>query len=751
MKKIFTALFLISLIPAVTAQTSFNSSGWQLWNSRDAVPSRGEQKIVPEKASIFYIHTGSLKSRLFSLGSSPEEAEILELPAPDGSLKEFLIREQSCMEPALAAKYPEIKTFTGYQKGNPLATVRLDYTVFGFHAMVLDGNQTYFIDPYSTENDGFYICYKKSDYTKPLEMAMSCHVSDEFSPLEGAIEWQSSGKKGAQYKTHGSMMRTFRLALACTGEYAKAVAGNNPSKAAVLSQMVTTINRVNSVYNRELSVHLNLIAHNDTLIFLDPATDPYNNTASSAEFNNNQKTLDTLIGNANFDIGHLFSTSGGGVATLASVCKPTKARGLTGLPNPVGDPFDIDYVCHEIGHQFGANHTFNANSGSCNGNGARSSAYEPGGGSTIMAYAGICTGNNLQAHSDAYFHARSLMEINRFLTSPVGATCADSFATGNNPPVIPSFTQSYVIPFGTPFELTAPAAIDQDNDTLTYCWEQWNLGDFRKNWNDTYSEGPLFRSFMPDTSRTRVFPKIEKLVAGITAYLGEKLPDSARELTFRLTVRDVYNGSGSFNFPDDSIKINVVKNSPVPFSVTAPAGGQSWVGGTQNTITWNVANTDLLPVSCANVDIYLSEDGGFTYPHLIVANTPNDGSETVTVPNITSTNQARIKVKASNNVFFNISPADFSIVHNTSGVNSLTWQQQIEVFPVPATDVLSIRTQNNMRLEIHITNITGQEIFNGKMLKQLNIPVKQWAKGVYYLHLTDPVSREKLVRPLMIR
>ncbi|HTM66428.1 MAG TPA: zinc-dependent metalloprotease family protein [Flavipsychrobacter sp.] len=748
MKKVFFTLLFTYCATQLLAQIAWQGQAWQKWSG--SVPAKGTRAmVVPQKEDI-YMLSSSLKSQLSSLPSNAEEGQVIALPSPDGTFRSFKAWKETTMEEGLANKYPQIETFSGVATDDPTTTVKMDYTVFGFHAMVSNGKTTYLIDPYSNEDDGFYTCYYKHDFKKPANLMMPCGVDDGIREIGEALQLTDNGLPAIRLRINGTVKRTFRLALACTGEYAVAVAGANPTKAAVLSQMVTSMNRVNQVYERELGVHMNLIANEDTLIFLDGVTDPYANNNGGSMLSQNQTTVNSRIGSANYDIGHVFSTGGGGIAILGCVCNNfSKAKGVTGQSMPVGDPFDIDYVAHEMGHQFGADHTFNANTGSCSGNGEPTQAYEPGSGTTIMAYAGICGGgNDFQQHSDDYFHAISLLRINTLLTG--SATCGTSIASGNTPPVVAPFNDSFIIPANTPFEITAPQAQDIDHDTLTYCWEEWDLGDFAASWNNIRLYGPIFRSFPPDTGRTRTFPNMAKLVAGITNYPGEKLPDTARSLNFRLTIRDIFNGTGTFNSPEDLIHVDVVvPPSSNGFEVTAPATQVNWGGNTNNTITWDVAGTDLLPVNCPTVDIYLSDDGGMTYPYLLKSNTPNDGSESVLIPNLVTTNQARIKVKASNNIFFNINPVDFTITH-TSGIQQISWHNDVNIFPVPASKTLHITSTNNMKYEVQITNVVGQKLFLKLFSKQLEIPVENFADGVYYLQMTDAVSGEKLVRPIVI-
>jgi hypothetical protein len=453
---------------------------------------------------------------------------------------------------------------------------------------------------------------------------------------------------------NGTQMRTYRLALAATGEYTAFYGG---TVAGALAGMVTTMNRVNSIYERDLAVHMNLVANDNLLIYTDAATDPYTNRDGVAMLSQNQTNLTNIIGTGNYDIGHVFSTGGGGVAYLGVVCASTlKARGVTGLSAPVGDAFDVDYVAHEMGHQFGGNHTFNGSTSNCGGgNRNAGTAYEPGSGSTIMGYAGICGAEDLQPHSDDYFHAGNQAEMITFLTSGGGSTCGVVTSTGNTVPTA-SAGPDFTIPANTPFSLTA-FSIDgyPNNPTLTYAWEEFDLGAASPPNTDDGSR-PIFRSFPPASSPTRTFPRLSSLVSN-TLPLGESLPTTNRAMTFRVTVRDNAAGGGATNSDDMVLSVTTAAG---PFVVTAPNTAVTWPRGTSQAVTWNVANTSAAPVSTASVKITLSTDGGLTYPTVLAASTPNNGSATITVPNVVTT-MARVRVEAIGNVFFDISNVNFTI------------------------------------------------------------------------------------------
>lgn len=661
--------------------------------------------IQPEKFLTYTLDVAGMKSYFNSVpelkdGDFKDKAPIIVLPMPDGTKAKFRIWKSSVMAPELAQKFPQLVTFTGQGVDDKYATLKLDFTELGFHAQiksVVTGDL--YIDPYAKNDINNYIIYKKADLIN--KNPRICETKDDALELE---------KKNAQKTVTpsvGTQIRIFRFVVACTGEYAQAATGlSSPSLAQTLSAIVTSVNRVNGVYEQELAVRLVLVANETSVIFTNPATDPFNgNDDANVLIDESQDQIDAIIGTANYDIGHTFSTGGGGLAGLGVICNASgKASGITGSPNPVGDPYDIDYVAHEVGHQFGGPHTFNATTVNCGGgNRSGANAVEPGSGITIMAYAGICgSTNNLAANSIAIFHTRSFQSIT---TKVQSTTCQVTTPVPNTAPVV-NAGNNYTIPKSTPFKLTG-SATDAENGGLTYCWEQNDIGP-AGNWNAPTGNAPLFRSFLPVTVPYRYFPKITDVINN-TLTKGEILPSYGRTMEFRLTVRD--NNAGCAGVANDDASITVDGNSG-PFTVTAPTTAVNWSGNTTQAITWNVANTTAAPVSCANVSILLSTDGGLTYPTTIVASTPNDGSEVVTIPNV-STTQARIMVAGVGNVFYNINPVNFTITQVLAVDEANGDKDVFVVYPNPSKGLLNIKfgKQNNI-YDIAIHDVSGRLVFS---------------------------------------
>lgn len=576
----------------------------------------------------------------------------IDLPLPDNSFATFKIVQSPVMAEELQIKYPQIRTYLGQGISNKAFGVRFDVTPAGFHAIIFSNSGTVYIDPYSIGETRYYISYYKKDYTPTEdELNFECNLLGEDSEFGEHIRNLVQNNPDVLI---GPQLRTYRTAIAATGEYTIFHGG---TVAQGLAAVVTALNRVTGVYENEVGVRMQLIPNNDLIIYTNPNTDPYTNNDGFAMLSQNQTNLDAVIGNANYDIGHVFSTGGGGVAYLGVVCTAGwKARGVTGLPNPIGDPFYIDYVAHEMGHQYGGNHSFNGNAGACaGGNRNPATAYEPGSGSTIMAYAGICAPQNLQNNSDDYFHNISFVEIVNYTNNGNGNSCPVITATGNNEPTVSVPPGGFTIPISTPFILTGSGS-DPDGDTLTYCWEEWDLGPAGHP-NSPSGNAPIFRSFESVEVPYRYFPKLSNILSN-TQTIGEILPTYTRTLNFRLTVRDNRVGGGGVNYTQMST-INVT-NTAGPFLVTQPNTAVIWQGNTIQTVTWNVANTSVAPVNVTEVNILLSTDGGNNFTEVLASNTPNDGSEDVFLPNLPTTT-ARIKVEAVGNVFFDLSNANFTI------------------------------------------------------------------------------------------
>ena len=819
----------------------------------------------------------------------------ISLPHPDGGYQRFTLIESSIMEPELAARHPEIKTYKGQGIDDPNATMRMDVTPMGLHASVRSPRGGYYVDPYYKDDDSVYASYSRADLinehgplvegdTGEAQLILSRSFYKEgdtvevrgagFAPgasvdltlrgegdgavlqtltatadKDGAItvalqpgasgSFEVTASSGATSSAAafqvidaaaspdavaGGQLRTYRLALVTDPSYATYFGG----PANVTAAKVTLINRVTQVYEDETSIRLVLINATDRLNLNTAAemtgangpcggsacyTAAQSTSCSSSTLTRNRVVTGLLAGAGNFDVGHIgLGVNGGGIASLGVVGLNGKSQGCTGIPTPVGDFFAVDYVAHELGHQFAGNHTFNgvvSNCASTNRNPGTS--VEVGSGSSIMAYAGICGSDNLQNHSDPYWSQRSFDEItahtsaaestlnevqmgvltgystngqqfrigyNGNLSAPIvrgtnftvagikaaiegiagwpaggtvtastvgdtaftltfGGTLAGQdvatltltgcsagcsgyinditagglstrrgsvAATGNMAPNVEVPTQ-YTIPVRTPFALTG-AATDTDGDPVTYMWEQNDRGAATGTGliSNTKLNGPLFRQFgtravvtsagtleygSPGENHTtgnptRVFPDMAQILANNTnaetgacptasatptaaqidcfseylptaAYVGfagvNALPPS---LNFKLTARD---GRGGINSASTKL---VLAPAAGPFLVTSPNTAVTLAAGTVQNVTWSVANTNVAPVSTANVKITLSVDGGKTWPYVLAASVPNSGSASVSLP-AAGTSAARIKIEAIDNVFFDVSNADFTI------------------------------------------------------------------------------------------
>ncbi|HEX8494704.1 MAG TPA: zinc-dependent metalloprotease family protein [Pyrinomonadaceae bacterium] len=703
------AVLLAALVSSLTGSgsaqqtTTLNAGMWKDVKE-SAITLKGVRVITPRIYRTVQLNKTALKqvlalAPLEFTAAAKTTSTVLSVPMPDGTFGRFRVEDSPIMEPALAARFPNIKTYRGQGIDDPTATARFDLTPAGFHAIILSSKDTIYVDPYAKGDTINHISYFKRDL--PRGPRYECRVGDfdsaaSGSPLPGA-------NVAAAITPHAGTLRTYRLALAVTGEYtmyhSELLDSDEVKKQKAFAALVTTQNRVNGIYEREVSVRMILVEDELEIVYTNPAADPYvADPLGVGMLVENQVNLDAPepagpIGEGNYDIGHVMSTGFGGVAFLESVCdrgNPNipgdgfNAGGFTGLDAPEGDAFDVDFVAHEMGHQFGGNHTFNGSEGSCSGNAEGPAAMEPGSGTTIQAYAGICGSQDLQPHSDAYFHTKSLEEIIAFthgsgFSGGNGDQCSVKTTVNNNAPMV-NAGADYTIPKNTPFALTASGS-DPDGDAITYAWEEYDTGPAAPPDSDADGQArPIFRSYTPTTNPSRTFPSLRYILENENTppqtydcgrktsplvgdpqpdpcLTGEVLPQITRTMKFMVTVRD--NRAAGGGVSSDMAQVNV-RDTSGPFVVTAPNTNVSWPSNSSQTVTWDVADTNVAPVSAVNVKISLSVDGGNTFPFVLAASTPNDGAEAVNLPS-TATDKARIKVEAVDNIFFDISNASFTI------------------------------------------------------------------------------------------
>jgi gliding motility-associated-like protein len=617
------------------------------------------RKVVPKQEKVFRLDLAALKSKLTNCQSRRERrlqfknAPVLSFPNQKGVLVPYRIFQTAVLRPELQQKYPDIKSYIGKATDGSHARIYFSVSPLGVNGLVyLKTGKSYYLDPY-TKDAQTYAIYSKEDllhngYTR------ECKLRNLERP---SLQKKAKALRNTSFSMDGKL-RTFRLALVCTGEYAQfhlqdQNIPNNATVAAkkevVLAAMHATMTRVNALFERDVAVTMQLVDNETPLIFLDPVTDDLTNGNDIKMLGESQKICDSVIGNSNYDIGHVFSFGNSGIADLVSVCTSRKAQGVSGSEVPKGDGFDVDFVAHEMGHQFGATHTFN---NSCEENREDNSAVEPGSGSTIMAYAGICS-PNIQTNSDSYFHGVSIAQMYNQITLGT-STCAVQTDLGNLA-LTAAAGANYSIPKSTPFVLEGTASGLGENGT--YSWEQTDIEDADMPPFATNTGGPLFRSLPPKEVPQRYFPASETVASGSLGSTWEQLPSVARTMDFKFTVRD--NGLFGGQVASDGLTLSVDAESG-PFKVTSQATATTFFAGASKQVTWDVANTDKLPVNTEKVTLLLSLDGGMSFPIVLASEVANDGTHAVVIPNHKTT-QGRIKVAAVGNVFYSVNAADITI------------------------------------------------------------------------------------------
>lgn len=624
-----------------------------------------------ERQQLFQVDVNQLQQELANAIDkfSGNSGIIVEFPNSEGDLEIFQVWENSNFASELQAKYPEIRAYIGTSLSDKTAVINFSLSPIGIQTMVLRADSgSEYIEPYTTDHTVYVLFDSKTRTTGKLPF--TCSTVDK------ALNQEIINNPTLVNRSSNLSYKTMRLALSCVGEYGAYYGG---TVGGALAGMNATMTRVNGVLEKDLALHLNMIANNNLVVYTNGSTDPYSAAAagSGGAWNQELQTnLTAVLGNSVYDIGHLFGASGGGgnAGCIGCVCiDPTgaaslqKGSGFTSPSNniPAGDTFDIDYVVHEMGHQLGGNHSFSHNN---EGSGVQ---VEPGSGSTIMGYAGI-TSYDVQAHSDAYFCFANIKQIQ---TNLAGKTCPISTPiTTNTPPSIsfpitdPASSTSqatdFTIPKGTPFVLRG-VATDAEGDGLTYCWEQNNSATTASSGassvaSPTKTTGPNYRSFSPVATPNRFFPAFANVLAGTLSTQWESVNTAARASSiYAFTVRDNHPGNAQ-QTNTRTAKI-VTSGTAGPFAVTSQATvGTTWAVGTSQTITWDVNNTNTLPGS-ANVTIKLSLDGGTTFPYILAENTANDGSETIVVPETPASLNCRIWIEPTANVYYAINSKPFYI------------------------------------------------------------------------------------------
>ncbi len=687
---------LLLVLTILLAVNSFGQSNlWKKLDGKDVTTlTKLPRDSNPTKFDLYKIDLAQLKSRLAlapSRFSGQISNVIIAFPNSDGEMQNFRVYESSVMHPDLAARQPEIQGYIGECLDDKTASIHFSTTIFGLHTFTLAADKSAdYIDPYSKDLN-HYMVYSKTNLT--TNKTFECGFDDNAPRISQNMELEND----IAQRSENGLFKTYRLALACTIEYAAFhvnAAGLNSGtlaqkKAAVLAAQNVTMVRINGLYEKDFAIKLVIVPNNTNIIFI--TSDSYTNADGVALLGENQTVCDTVIGDANYDIGHVCSTGGGGIASLQSPCATgSKARGVTGSPSPVGDPYDIDYVAHEMGHQFGCQHTFN---NSCGGNVSATSSFETGSGSTIMGYAGICP-PDVQSNSDAYFHTRSIIQAQAFINA--GGNCGVILVNNNAAPVITALS-NYTIPKGTPFVLEG-VATDADGDALTYCWEQYNANSSTQPPVATSTVGPNYRSLLPSLDSKRYFPKLSTVITNSLATTWEVTPTVARAMSFRLMVRDneLINGGQTKVSNISTVTVNATAG---PFVVTSQNTQETWAPGASETITWNVAGTDVNGINTTTVTVYLSTDGGLTFPTVLITNTPNDGSEAIVVPNLLS-QTCRLMVKADNNVYYAVNTTNFLIGYVSSNVCT-TYNYTGAAFAIPngtssITKTIAVPTSNSV-------------------------------------------------------
>ncbi|WP_299524648.1 reprolysin-like metallopeptidase [Winogradskyella sp.] len=756
--------FVLSLSMFLTLFSAIAQQSY--WQKKDKNLSSGDNKSeLNEKFYQTYnLDYDAFKAQLVNAPLRSSGTRIsnttIYLPNNKGEMEQFRVVEAPILSEELSRQYPNIKTYLGFSIDHLGTRVRFSVTPQGLQTMITSSDEPLtFTVPTSRIDNTSYITYTRDVWTRNVK-SYGCLTGDEFFLMD------FNGITGRD--ANDQILRTFRIAISTTGEYTNfwddGNAGNGNAQEDALAQVVSTLNRNNEVFEVDMAVTFILVSGTE-IIYPDPVTDPY-----TGAFNTQLQTTLTLnIGEANYDVGHLFAfgANNGNAGCIGCVCVDNqKGRGWsrhTFLDNDGGpymsDFFDIDYVPHEIGHQMGANHTWSFSS---EGRGVNA---EPGSGTTIMGYAGITFSNDVQDHSDPYFHYYSILQI---LNNLQTRTCWTSTPISNNPPVSDA-GPDYTIPNGTAFVLKG-SATDADSDILYYNWEQIDDGiTTTDNFGPTKTTGALWRSRPPSTSPDRYMPIVERVISNLLTEINpfetsdnsswETVSTVGRTLNFALTVRDRSETNGVGQTPQSSYDTMSVSVDGIsgPFVVTSQTTNEIWDEGTNQTVTWNVAGTDVGAVNTPTVNIQLSIDGGFTYPFVLASDVPNDGIHDIIVPDVGgNTSTARVKVEGHNNIFYAINRANFSVQESLSVSEFDDNDIELNIYPNPSDGRFNVVLDSSITddFDISIYDIRGRRIFekqyvNGVSSFRESIDLSYAESGIYLLVIKNELIN--IARKIIIK
>ncbi|SHJ56281.1 Por secretion system C-terminal sorting domain-containing protein [Arenibacter nanhaiticus] len=616
---------------------------WQKDLSKSATSALKTTHLRAQSATLYSLNKGLFAQALTPSTNAKSSMTVVNFPNEEGVLVPFRVRETPVLSPALALKYPEIKSYSGRGLHQKDDRIRFSVSPNGVQSMIIhaDGKRTTYMQKTSNEREEYMVYTRDDSFSADIDFI--CATSTAIDTYKGPSTYKL---------VDDQVIRKFRLAISATGEYVNYHGG---TVASALGAINATLTRVNEIFETDLGISLELVANTDQVIYTDENTDPYGTNLNTEV----QNTLTNVIGAQNYDVGHLFhkNENGGNAGFIGSVCVDNrKGSAYSAALEPEGDMFDLEYVAHELGHQFGANHSWSFES---EGTLVQT---EPGSGSTIMGYAGVAGINNVATNGDNYFHYNSIDQIQEYLKT---ISCGVTEPIANRPPgIVP--TGNFIIPKSTAFALTATATDEDTNDILTYNWEQVNNGIVTSNsFGPTNLSGANFRSLKPTVNATRYFPMISSILSGNLTQTNpnvnstwETVSSVARDLDFALTVRD--NAVGGGQVASDLVQVRVI-NEAGPFRVSSQATQELYSAGSVQEVVWEVANTNQTPINAQKVDIFLSTDPNLPFSIPLAEGVPNDGRHQILIPAIPSS-MARIMVKAQDNIFLAVNASDFTIV-----------------------------------------------------------------------------------------